>query len=89
MEAIIICLIGGIIGIFLGLGASYLLGEIAKTIVNGMDPDVADTISIVTSPSIPAIIISVIVSILTGVIFGSSPAKRAAKMNPIDALRFE
>ena len=88
-EAVIICLIGGSIGIGTGLGGSYLLGAIAKYLLNAFAPDVAESINIVTPPSVLAIIISVLCSILIGVIFGSSPAKRAAKMNPIDALRFE
>ncbi len=88
-EAIIICCTGGVIGILIGLGGSYLLGYVAKVLLNTMATDVADYIHIIVNPSILAIIISVICSILIGVIFGSSPAKRAAKMNPIDALRFE
>jgi putative ABC transport system permease protein len=88
-EAVIICSTGGIIGIILGLVESYLLGYIAKIVLNQVAADVADYIHITVNPSIAAIIISVVVAVLTGVIFGSSPAKRAAKMNPIDALRFE
>ena len=88
-EAVIICSTGGIIGIILGLVESYLLGYIAKVVLNQVAADVADYIHITVNPSIAAIIISVVVAVLTGVIFGSSPAKRAAKMNPIDALRFE
>lgn len=88
-EAIIICSTGGVIGIAVGLGGSYLLGYVAKVLLNTFAADVADYIHIIVNPSILAIIISVLCSILIGVIFGSSPAKRAAKMNPIDALRFE
>lgn len=88
-EAILICSTGGLLGIIFGLGGSYLLGYIANIALNTFAPDVAMAITISVSPSILAIIVSVICSILIGVIFGSSPAKRAAKMNPIDALRFE
>lgn len=88
-ESVIICLIGGTIGIISGLVSTYALGFIAKYMLNTLAADVAESITLETTPSILAIIISVICSVLIGVIFGSSPAKRAAKMNPIDALRFE
>lgn len=74
VEAMIICLIGGIFGVALGVGggvlASNLLGYPAK-------------------PSISGIIISLLFSMSIGVFFGYYPANKAAKMNPIDALRYE
>lgn len=74
VEAMIICLIGGMIGVILGIGggvlASNLLGYPAK-------------------PSVSGIIISLIFSMSIGVFFGYYPANKAAKMNPIDALRYE
>ena len=74
VEAMIICLIGGIFGVILGIGggiiASHLLGYPAK-------------------PSISGIIISLLFSMSIGVFFGYYPANKAAKMNPIDALRYE
>ncbi len=88
-ESVIICLIGGTIGIIFGLVSTYALGFIAKYMLNTLAADVAESITLEPTPSLLAIIISVICSVLIGVIFGSSPAKRAAKMNPIDALRFE
>ncbi|QFJ55975.1 ABC transporter permease [Pseudobutyrivibrio xylanivorans] len=73
-EAIILCLIGGIIGMIIGVG----LGDIASKLM-GYDPTV----------SIASIFISVGFSLAIGTFFGYSPAKHAAKMNPIDALRYE
>lgn len=74
MESIVICLLGGFIGIVLGL----VLGSVAVNIM-GYD----------ASPSIAGIIFSVTFSILIGVFFGYYPANKAAKMNPIEALRYE
>ena len=74
VESIVICLIGGFIGIVLGL----ILGMVA---VNLMGYE--------GSPSIASIIFSVGFSALIGVFFGYYPANKAAKMNPIDALRYE
>ncbi len=74
VEAMIICLIGGMFGVILGVGggmlASNLLGYPAK-------------------PSVSGIIVSLIFSMSIGVFFGYYPANKAAKMNPIDALRYE
>ncbi|SFH54138.1 putative ABC transport system permease protein [Pseudobutyrivibrio sp. OR37] len=73
-EAIIICLIGGIIGIVLGL----VLGNVAVHFM-GYTPHI----------SFASIYLSVGFSMAIGVFFGYSPAKHAANMNPIDALRYE
>lgn len=74
IEATVMCLIGGVIGIILGT-----LGTLAVSVIFGI-PFVA---------SIPAIIIAVGVSSLVGIVFGLYPARRAAKLSPIDALRYE
>ncbi len=74
MEAIVICMVGGVIGILLGIG-------IAAAATNLMGYAV--------SPSVPGIVLSVSFSVLIGVFFGYYPANKAAKMNPIEALRYE
>ncbi len=89
VEAIMICLIGGIIGILLGIVGGLAIGWIAKLLVTEFYAEYAELIAITIQPSIPAILISVFFSILTGVFFGYYPANKAAKMNPIDALRYD
>ncbi|MBO5369947.1 MAG: FtsX-like permease family protein, partial [Clostridia bacterium] len=66
--------LGGILGIALGIGASSVAGKLLG-------------ISVVASPG--AIIVAFSVSVAIGIIFGFLPAKNAANLNPIDALRFE
>lgn len=74
MEAIVLCIVGGIIGIILGMA-------IATVATNMMGYAV--------SPSVTGIVLSVSFSILIGVFFGYYPANKAAKLNPIEALRYE
>lgn len=79
MEAVIITLAGGLVGIVIGVSLSYLITVIAQAL------DVAFTFTVPPS----AILIAFGVSAAFGLIFGFAPAKRAADMNPIEALRYE
>lgn len=74
IEAVVISLMGGFIGIAFGIGASKVIG-----IVSGMS----------TIVSVPTIIMSFAFSMAIGLIFGIYPARKAAKLNPIDALHYE
>lgn len=73
-ESVIICLIGGLIGILLGLGIGALGAKI---------------LGFAAKPSMSSIIASVVFSMAVGIFFGYYPANKAAKLNPIDALRYE
>lgn len=88
-EAVTICLIGGVIGIIIGIANGFLIGFLVKTIGASMASEYMSYLTITVRPSITAIIIAVGFSMLTGIIFGSYPASRAAKLSPIDALRYE
>lgn len=74
IEAVVISLMGGFIGIAFGIGASKVIG-----MVSGMS----------TVISVPTIIMSFAFSMAIGLIFGIYPARKAAKLNPIDALHYE
>lgn len=89
IEAIIMCLSGGGIGIMLGILNGLLVGIIGTKLINYFFPLYAELVTIQIQPSIAAILLSVFFSILIGVFFGTYPASKAAKMNPIDALRYE
>ena len=89
IEAVIICLTGGTIGVLIGVLNGVLLSKVASILLNTMAAEYAEYITLSVQPSIPAIIISLGFSMLTGLIFGYYPAKRAGNMNPIDALRYE
>ena len=74
IESVIICIIGGIFGIALGT----IIGLVGSTLLKAR-----------TLPSLGAIIVAVGFSMLIGIFFGYYPANKAAKMDPIEALRYE
>lgn len=74
VEAVIICLIGGIIGVIFGI----LLAWAGVTLIG-----------VKLTISVPIILISVGFSMLIGVFFGYYPAKKASRLDPIEALRYE
>jgi ABC-type antimicrobial peptide transport system permease subunit len=74
VEAVMLCLIGAMIGIALARGVSMLVTLLMNWPI---------------AASLPAIIAAVSVSILIGVGFGFYPAWRASQLDPIDALRYE
>ena len=89
IEAIIMCLTGGGIGILLGIINGLLVGIIGTKLLHHFFPLYADLVTINIKPSLLAVTVSVAFSVLIGLFFGTYPASKAAKMNPIDALRYE
>lgn len=73
-EAVLLCQLGGIAGIVLGIAAGNILGTMLNTPV-----------------SVPYdwVVIGLTLCSLVGIIFGTYPAYKASKLNPIDALRYE
>ncbi|MGM0712036.1 ABC transporter permease [Brevibacillus parabrevis] len=74
IEAVTLSLIGGILGIAFGVGAALLISKLG---------------SLSTSISLTPILYAFMTSSLVGVIFGVYPARKAAQLKPIDALRYE
>ena len=72
IEAVLICLFGGLVGVLFSFGISVLFNLFAK--------DFAMSFSTIS------IIMAVLCSTIIGVVFGFMPAKRASQLNPIDAL---
>ncbi len=74
LESVMLTFVGGIVGVILGWIVSFLITRFA---------------SITTSVSWWSVFLAVGVSALTGIVFGYYPARRAAGLNPIEALRYE
>jgi putative ABC transport system permease protein len=74
IEAIVLCLFGGIGGIILGAGGAIVMNKVA---------------SWATSVSVASVVIALMFSAAVGIIFGVWPARRAAALDPITALRYE
>ena len=74
IEAIVLSFLGGLIGVTLGIGGSILLGNYKGWPVE---------------PSTTAMVVAVAFSAAVGVFFGFYPARKAAQLDPIDALRYE
>jgi len=74
IESVVLSLTGGFMGILLGLGTSLLIPSL---------------LGWPTSISTTAIVGSVIFSAAVGIFFGYYPARKAAALDPIDALRYE
>jgi len=74
LESISLTFVGGVIGIILGILASYLVGKFGGT---------------TTVVTVPSVLLSFFVSAGIGIVFGYYPAQRASKLDPIEALRYE
>jgi putative ABC transport system permease protein len=73
-ESIVLTLLGGVIGVLLGWGISIIISAAA---------------GITTTVSLNAVLLAFGVSAAIGVLFGYYPARRASRLNPMDALRYE
>jgi ABC-type antimicrobial peptide transport system permease subunit len=73
-EAVVLCLLGGTIGIVLGRSSSHIVSSVLHW---------------PTAASVGAIVAAVVVSASVGVIFGFYPAWKASRLDPIEALRYE
>ena len=79
VESLIIGLVGGLIGVLLGWGISSAISNVALMSGTAMNAEM----------SMDSILLSVIFSVSVGLVFGIYPARRAAKLEPVEALRSE
>lgn len=79
LESVLLTLIGGLFGVIIGVVFSVGSALVVQQYLEGWD----------VSVSVQAIVLGVIVATAVGVLFGIYPARRAAKLEPVDALRYE
>ena len=80
-EAATTSALGGTLGIILGYIVSAIANQVLPMFTDGMD--------VTVSPSFNSIAAAFGISVFIGVLFGYLPAKRAARLNPLDALRYD
>jgi putative ABC transport system permease protein len=73
-ESFVVSVLGGLIGIAVGIGGSKMVGSMLGS---------------ATAVSVQAVVLSFVVAAAIGLFFGIYPARKAAKLHPIDALRYE
>lgn len=83
VEAVVMTICGGAIGVLIGISGSFLLIWLVNTFAGnfGNFPQFKFTINQMS------IVVSLLVSTIIGLVFGSYPAKKAAKLDPVEALR--
>jgi ABC-type antimicrobial peptide transport system permease subunit len=79
IESMLLTIIGGCIGMAIGIGFAYFAALVVNSIL--------DTYTFAVSGT--SVVASLIMAVLTGLVFGLSPARKASQLSPMEALRYE
>lgn len=95
LESVIVCIIAGVVGVFVGFGLDMVVENVITSLVNSMPVSMGSTKSLLltvdlsVTPSMFAVVVSFAITVITGIVFGVIPATKASKMLVVDALRYE
>jgi putative ABC transport system permease protein len=81
VESVMLSSIGGLVGVLLGIAASIGITKVINSFSNGTEWPVV--------VSLPAAIVAMLFAAAVGIFFGFYPARRASRLDPIEALRYE
>ncbi len=79
MESMVLSLLGGILGIILAEGISYVIGQVAAASNTPIQPQIG----------LDSVLMATLFSMAVGLFFGLYPANRASRLQPVEALRYE
>lgn len=86
LESVVLTLIGGVFGVLLGMGLAYALSGLAVSAIS-MGSSGGTAITPVLEPSTMLLVTAICVGI--GIVFGYYPARRAAKLDPVESLHYQ
>ncbi len=89
MESVAICLVGGIIGFLLGVGAAWALAAASSGALGGMVSVNGESAAVTPYVSASTVLMAIGICAGIGVLFGFWPAYRAAKLDPVESLRYQ
>ena len=87
LESVCLTLAGGVIGIVLGYLGAFALGGVATSLLASGDSGMSLTVTPVIEPM--AVLGATGICVLIGVVFGYYPARRAAKLDPVESLHYQ
>ncbi|MGH3765012.1 MAG: ABC transporter permease [Pseudonocardiaceae bacterium] len=82
IESVVLAGVGGMIGVLIGVGLSVLGAEIAPALGSSLD-------TFAPKVTLPSVLLSFGISLAIGLVAGGYPANRAARLRPVEALRYE
>ena len=86
LESIGVCLVGGVVGFVLGLLAAWGLGALASVAGGSLG---LEGMNITPVVSMETVVMAVGICVFIGIVFGIGPARRAAKLDPVESLRYQ
>ena len=83
LEAVTLCLAGGFLGVVLGFGGAYALAGLVGEVFGAGEMEFTPVIDLQT------VVMATVICTGIGVLFGWYPARRAAKLDPVESLHFQ